>query len=148
MKKINIVLLGIVTLFAFNLLAETKVQNTGTKPVDEGQKVVHQEDTTKGSDDFNNTRVYKAISLSTIKKVLLIERKEINHAPFTCLHYDGKTKKFTSLSIQKSGNSINFNISKTKLKKRDRIFVINDVNSKKKNRPMGKEVIIEIEIIP
>ena len=146
MKKTNIVLLITIMLFTYNLLANN-VKTTGTKPVDEGQKLVHQGDTTKGSNDFNNTRVYKAISLSTIKEVLLIKRLDINHAPFICLHYDGKTKKITTLSTQKDGNSIDFKINKTKLKKEDRIFVINNVKSKKKNRPMGKDVIIEIEII-
>ena len=147
MKKIKMVLSGIIILFTFNLLAETNVKTTGTRPVDEGQKIVHKGDTTKGSNDFNNTRVYKFVSLSSIKKVLLIKRQDINHAPFICLHYDGKTKETTTLSTQKEGNSIEFSISKTKLKKEDRIFVINNIKSKKKNRPMGKDVIIEIEII-
>jgi len=43
--------------------------------------------------------------------------------------------------------SIKFSIDKTKLKESDRIFVVNNVNSTKKNRPMGKDVIIEIEIL-
>ena len=146
MKKTNIVSWIIITLFTYSLFATNVVKSTGTKPVDEGQKIVHQDDTTKGSNDFNNTRIYKEVSLSSIKKVLTIKRQDINHAPFICLHYDGKTKEITTLATEESGNTIDFNINKEKLKKEDRIFVINNVKSKKKNRPMGKDVIIEIEI--
>ena len=151
MKNRPSLLLGISILLTLTLFAQNPVdeglKTTGTKPVDEGQKIIHQEDTTKGSNDLNNTREYKAISLSTIKKSLVVKRKDINHAPFTCLHYNSVTKKFITIDEQKSGNSIDFSIEKTKLKENDRIFVVNNVDSTKKNRPMGKDVIIEIEIL-
>ena len=147
MKKAKIVLWGVITLLGVNLLADSGINTTGTKPVDEGEKVVHQEDTTKGSHEFNNTREYRSVSLSGMEKGLEIKRENINHAPFTCLHYNGVTKKFITIDEQESGESINFNIEKIELKEKDRIFVVNDMNSTKKNRPMGKDVIIEIEII-
>jgi hypothetical protein len=77
----------------------------------------------------------------------MIQRTDINHAPFICLHYSRITQKFLTIDNQESGNSINFKIDKKELKVGDRLFVINDVDSKKKNRPMGKDVIIEIEIV-
>ena len=147
MKTTKIALVSMLTLFTVNLYGEGAIKITGTKPVDEGDKIVHQEETIKGSHDFNNTRSYKTVSISTIKKSLIVKRQDINHAPFICLYYNGKSKKITTIAKQESGNSINFNIKKTELKKNDRIFIINNVDSKKRNRPMGKDVIIEIEIL-
>ena len=141
MKNILIV---IAILTSSHLYAQTKT--TGTKPVDEGQKLVHQEDTTKGAEDVNNSYEYQEKSLDKMKNHFTIRRKDINHAPFTLLHYN-KDGNITTLKVEKKNrNSVNFNVKKSILKVGDRVLVINNKNSKNKHAPKGKEVIIEIEI--
>ena len=129
-------------------LSSEAIKITGTKPVDEGQKLVHQEDTIKGSEDINNSYEYHEKSFKTMKSTFTIRRKDISHAPFTLLHYDGKDGNITTLKIEKSNvNSVNFNIKKSILKVGDRVLVINNKKSDNEDAPKGKEVIIEIEII-
>jgi len=129
-------------------LSSEAIKITGTKPVDEGQKLVHQEDTIKGSEDINNSYEYHEKSFKTMKSTFTIRRKDISHAPFTLLHYDGKDGNITTLKIEKSNvNSVNFNIKKSILKVGDRVLVINNKKSDNEDAPNGKEVIIEIEII-
>jgi len=143
MKK---TVLGLMIILSFHLYAQTKT--TGTKPVDEGQKLVHQEDKTKGAEDVDNSYQYKTLSLKEIKSSLTIERKDISHAPFKLLKYNDKSQKLTTVATEeKSLNSINFNIKKSALKAGERFLVINDKDSNLDNSPEGKEVIVEIEII-
>ena len=144
MKK---VLIGVTILLSFNLYAQG-VKTTGTKPVDEGDKLVHQEDTTKGSKDVDNSYQYKEESLAKMKSSLTIRRKDISHSPFKLLKYNDKSKKLTRVATEeKALNSVNFNIKTSTLKVGDRLLVINDKDSNLDNSPKGKEVIIEIEII-
>jgi len=136
-----------IALFSVYLSSET-IKITGTKPVDEGQKLVHQEDTIKGSEDINNSYEYKTKSLKKIKNSLTIKREDISHAPFKLLKYNDKSKKIETLATEeKNVNSINFNIKTSTLKEGDRLLIINDNDSNFENSPLGKEVIIEIEII-
>jgi len=136
-----------ITLLSVYLSSET-IKITGTKPVDEGQKLVHQEDTIKGAKDINNSYEYHKNSFKKMKSTFTVRRKDISHAPFTLLHYDGKSKKIETLATEKKNvNNINFNIKTSGLKEGDRLLVINDNDSNFENSPLGKEVIIEIEIV-
>jgi len=144
MKK---TVIGITILLLSNLYAQG-VTTTGTKPVDEGQKLVHQEDTTKGAKDVDNNYQYKTKSLKKMKSSLTIKREDISHAPFKLLKYNDKSKKIETIDTEERDiNSINFNIKTSTLKEGDRLLVINDNDSNFENSPLGKEVIIEIEII-
>ena len=128
-------------LFSLVLLAEND-----KKPVDEGDKIVHKEDTIKGSKDVNNTFEVKTQSLEKLKKYLYIRRKDISHAPFTCLLVDGKTNKSKTLFVEeKSVNSINFKIDKSVLKVDDAVVVVNSKETKK--NPIGKEAIVQVNIV-
>ncbi len=135
------IIIGTLLLFSLLLLAENE-----KKPVDEGDKIVHKEDTIKGSKDVNNTFEVKTQSLEKLKKYLYIRRKDISHAPFTCLLVDGKTNKSKTLFVEeKSVNSINFKINKSVLKVDDAVVV---VNSKKTTKnPIGKEAIVQVNIV-
>jgi len=136
-----------ITILSVYLSSET-IKITGTKPVDEGQKLIHQEDTIKGAKDINNSYQYQEKSLEKIKNTLIIRRKDITHAPFTLLYYNGKDKSIKTLKIEKSNlNSVNFTVKKSILKVGDRVLVINNKKSDNKQAPKGKEVIIEVEII-
>ena len=135
-----------IALLSVYLSSET-IKITGTKPVDEGQKLVHQEDTTKGVKDINNSYEYHEKSFKKMKSTFTIRRKDISHPPFTLLHYNAKDGNITTLKIEKiSLNSVNFSVKKSLLKVTDRILVINNKDSHNKEAPKGKEVIIEIEI--
>ena len=128
----------------FALLAQNSQDNRGTKPVDEGEKLVHVKDKIKSATTVKNTLSYSRVSLSKIDKFHYIIGKDINHAPFICLLQ--RDENLTTLATEKS-NNINFKIEKSLLKVNDRILVVNNLNSKNKNNPKGKFVIIEIEIV-
>ncbi|HIP26683.1 MAG TPA: hypothetical protein EYG80_03405 [Flavobacteriaceae bacterium] len=147
MKLLKHLLLGITLVSILNLMAQTeKVKTTGTKPVDEGIKTIEEEDRIKGSKENNNTFVYKTQSLSKIKKYIYIKRKDISHAPFKCLHVDGKSSKITTLFVEENSlNSINFKVDTSKLKVKDAIVVINHKDSE--TNPTGKEAIVQIDIV-
>ncbi len=135
------IIIGTLLLFSLVLLAEND-----KKPVDEGDKIVHKEDTIKGSKDVNNTFEVKTQSLEKLKKYLYIRRKNISHAPFTCLLIDGKTNKSKTLFVEeKSVNSINFKIDKSVLKVDDVVVVVNSKETKK--NPIGKEAIVQVNIV-
>lgn len=135
------IIIGTLLLFSLLLLAENE-----KKPVDEGDKIVHKEDTIKGSKDVNNTFEVKTQSLAKLKKYLYIRRKDISHAPFTCLLVDGKTNKSKTLFVEeKSVNSINFKIDKSVLKVDDAVVVVNSKETKK--NPIGKEAIVQVNIV-
>ena len=129
-------------------LSSDTIKITGTKPVDEGQKLVHQEDTIKGSEDINNSYEYHEKSLEKMKNTFTVRRKNISHPPFTLLKENGTDGKITTLKIEKSSlNSVNFSVKKSLLNVGDRVLVINNKKSDNEDAPNGKEVIIEIEII-
>ena len=148
MKKI---LLPILFISTISIMANAPVDEGHKlegKPVDEGHKLVHQEDTTKGAKDINNSYQYQEKSLEKIKNTLTIRRKDITHAPFTLLYYNGKNGNIKTLKVEKKSiNSINFTVKKSILKVGDRILVINNKKSDNKQAPKGKEVIIEVEIV-
>ncbi|CAA6812398.1 MAG: Unknown protein [uncultured Sulfurovum sp.] len=147
MKLLHFLLINLlVTHILFAQTDNEGAKTTGTKPVDEGIKSIHQEDKTKAPKDINNTFEYKKKSLSDIKKYLYIKRKNINHAPFKCLYLDGKNNKIRTLFVEKQNlNSINFKIEKSLLKVNDAIIVINNKDSKENQT--GKEAIIQIDIV-
>jgi hypothetical protein len=155
MKILKLLLLSTTLLSTVTLLAQTvepqtieKVKTTGTKPVDEGVKLVHQEDTIKGSTDANNSYEYKELSFKTMKSSVYIKRDKLSHAPFKCLHYDGKTKKITTIKEEQVNiNSINFQVDTSILKVGDRILIINNKELKSQYAVQGKTVIVEVEII-
>jgi len=145
MKNINIILMGLMLLGSFLLIA----QEEGKKPVDEGQKSNPKEDKIKGSEKKDNKYQFKKVSLSKIiKDIYIVKREYLSHSPFTCLHYNGKTKKLTTLAKESNtAHSFYFKVKKSILKVGDEIIIVNDVDAKKKNMPLGKKIIIEIEII-
>lgn len=144
MKNLKLLFITILIVSTLNLMAQEE-KRTGTKPVDEGIKSVHQESTIKNTQDINNTFEHKIQFLSKIKKYIYIKRKNINFSPFKCLLIDGNTSKATTIFIEKDKSSINFKIDKSKLKVKDSIIIINDKNSKESTT--GKEAIIQIDII-
>lgn len=129
------------------LHAGETVKTTGTKPVDEGIKTIQEDDKTKGSNDVNNSYEYKTLSLSKIDKSYVIKRSNLTHSPFKALHYNGKNKKFTVLNTIKKGHKINFKIDSSILKIDDRIFIINNQKSKHKKAPLGRMIVIDVEVI-
>ncbi len=149
MKNISIILIGLMLFISPHLFSQENVKTTGTKPVDEGQKNTPIEDKIKGSRKVNNKYQFKKVSLSKITKDnYIIKREHLSHSPFTCLHYNGKTKKLTILAKESNrAHSIHFKVKKSILNVGDEIIVVNDVDAKKKNMPLGKKIIIEIEII-
>jgi len=147
MKQKLLPILFISTIYLLATPSIEQHQRLEGKPVDEGHKLVHKKDTTKGTKDINNSYQYQEQSLKEIKDDFIIQRENITHAPFTLLHYDVKTQKITTLDKEKKlSNTISFSVSKSALEIGDRILVINNRNSKAKQAPKGKEVIIEIEI--
>jgi len=126
------------------LLAQNSQNNKVPKPNDEGVKLLPVKDTIKGATTVKNTLSYSRVSLSKMDKIHHIMGEDINHAPFICLLQ--RDDNLTELATEKS-NHIDFKIEKSLLKVNDRILVVNNLNSKDKNNPKGKFVIIEIEIV-
>ena len=134
------------TLFTLLLLTLNLFATEDKKPVDEGEKLVHKEESIKGSKDVNNSYQEQHITLSSIKSTLHLKRENISHPPFTALLYKKKSKTFKTLAVTNHQHSFNFKIDKSKLHLHDIIVVINNVDSKKRGMPRGKEVLLEVEI--